>query len=573
MIPVQANGAQPGVSSKNSATGPVAAHVFETPGIYTVALTATDGANTVSNSCAQIVVYVPDAVFAGANTICVGASAAPTAGAEGCPAGATTAQESNFATAISSYALTGKRVLFKSGDTFTAPSSARINKTGPGIVGAFGTTGVPPIVQMTGNTAILLFSGSSTPGIKDWRVMDLDFDGMSKSASYGLASDGGIDQLTILRMNVHDTHDGFSFASTTLDIANTTVPGGHTIYDQIAIVDSTFTPIYGPGGSGAGWSIYAALNNSAILGNSLGNTADNTATGSHIIRIPQGYKLVISNNSFYRAGGLIIKMHGPIWCAPGSATRSNGRCTTESSSYLNSELPHGLGGSTGGYTELNVISDNRVLAGNQAYLMHMGPQDAFNDERVREVIVERNWYQANLSLTRSAIVIGGSEITARNNICDLTGGSNGRYCVNVKREGPSGSNSPAPPSDQVRIYNNTAYSGDANTNFAAALIESGVTNVTVRNKIAYAPSARNSVLIDSTCGVACYTESNNSTDTQVKNTSPLFTATPPVLITDWIPMAGSYAIDGGTGVPVWSDFFRTIRTQSVVIDIGAVEKP
>jgi hypothetical protein len=235
-----------------------------------------------------------------------------------------------------------------------------------------------------------------------------------------------------------------------------------------------------------------------------------------------------------------------------------------------------LGGSTGGYTELNVISDNKVLAGNQAYLMHLGPQDAFNDERVRDVIVERNWYQANLSLTRSAIVIGGSEITARNNICDLTGGSNGRYCVNVKREGPGGSNSPAPPSDQVRIYNNTAYSGDANTNFAAALIESGVTNVTVRNNLAYAPFASNSALIDSsTCGVACYTESNNSTNLQVKNTSPLFTATLPVLITDWIPMAGSYAINGGTGIPVWSDFFHNLRPQSGVpgIDMGAIEVP
>ena len=507
----------------------------------------------------------PEAVFAGGNTICFSTSGTFT----GCPAGATQTTSSDFVTAIANQT-TSKRLLFRRGETFAAASAAAITVTGPGIVGAFGA-GVAPKVQMTGNTSILLLSSASTPGIKDWRIMDLEFDGLGKSASYGFQSGGGFDQLTISRMNVHDAHEGFAFASTTLDIANTTGPGGHAIHDQIAIVDSTFTPIVG---DPTGWRIYATLNNSAILGNSLGHTADNTATGSHIVRIPQGYKLVISNNSFYRPVGLIIKMHGPIWCAPGSATGGNGRCTSESSGYLNSELPHGLGGSTGGYTELNVISDNKVLAGSAAYLMHLGPQDAFNDERVRDVIVERNWYQANLSLTRSAIVIAGSEITARNNICDLTGGSAGRYCVDVKREGPSGSNSPAPPSDHVRIYNNTAYSGDASTNFAAALIESGVTNITVQNNLAYAPSASNYALIDSSaCGAACFTESNNSTDAQVKNTSPLFTATPPVLITDWKPTAGSYAINGGTGAPVWSDFFRTSRPQNGVIDMGAVERP
>lgn len=40
------NGSRAGASSRNAATGPVAAHVFETPGTYTVALTAFDGTNT-----------------------------------------------------------------------------------------------------------------------------------------------------------------------------------------------------------------------------------------------------------------------------------------------------------------------------------------------------------------------------------------------------------------------------------------------------------------------------------------------------------------------------------------------
>jgi len=57
---------------RNVASGPVAAHVFDTPGTYTVCVTAFDGANSERTSI-QITVTDPNTVFA-ANTLCVGAS-------------------------------------------------------------------------------------------------------------------------------------------------------------------------------------------------------------------------------------------------------------------------------------------------------------------------------------------------------------------------------------------------------------------------------------------------------------------------------------------------------------------
>ena len=127
-----ASGAQPGVSSKNSATGPVAAHVFETPGTYTVTLTAFDGTNTASTNT-TITVRTPDAVFAGTNTICINASGSDFTG---CPSGADTSTNSNFVTALSANPATHKRILFKRGDTFAAATSAAITVDGPGIIGA-----------------------------------------------------------------------------------------------------------------------------------------------------------------------------------------------------------------------------------------------------------------------------------------------------------------------------------------------------------------------------------------------------------------------------------------------------
>ena len=55
------------------------------------------------------------------------------------------------------------------------------------------------------------------------------------------------------------------------------------------------------------------------------------------------------------------------------------------------------------------------------------------------------------------------------------------------------------------------------------------------------------------------TSSNNTGNVGAYNTSPNFTATPPVALTDWKPTTGSYAINGGTSVPVLRDFNNASR--------------
>jgi hypothetical protein len=92
----------------------------------------------------------------------------------------------------------------------------------------------------------------------------------------------------------------------------------------------------------------------------------------------------------------------------------------------------------------------------------------------------------------------------------------------------------------------------------------------VRNNLAYAPNANGPVMLVNNCG-ACLTQSNNSTDVQVKNTSPNFVTMPPAAPANYRPTSG-YAIGGGTPVPVWSDFLLQSRPQGV-IDMGAVEVP
>ncbi len=574
-----ASGAQPGVSSKNSATGPVAAHVFETPGTYTVSLTVFDGTNSATTNT-TITVQDPNTVFAGSNTICFSTSGTFT----GCPAGATQTTTSNFVTAIANQT-TSKRLLFGRGETFTAASTAAITVTGPGIVGAFGT-GAAPVVQMTGSSGILGLSSQDAPNISDWRIMDMDFDGLNQTSGFGIIAGGGINQVLILNMHIHDIYNGVNFNYSLLDWHNNHGHPGHSIFDQIAIVNSTITPNTGDGinSTTTSWRIYASAQHFAVLGNTLGNVANTTAMGSHTIRTGYIGKGVISNNIIARPGALTttgssgslpLKMHAPIWC---DATSPIGQCYNPdntpsliSYNYLTNTHPIGVYAATTGYTEQVVVSDNKTIGGSGPYFFSLGPQHANIDERVRDVIVERNWFQSS-SATRSMVVISSSEVTVRNNICDLTGGSSGRYCVNVRRDG-GGTGSPAPIPDQIRIYNNTAYSGDANSEFAGVLLEVGVTNITIENNLSYAPSAATYAMINSAgCGASCFNASNNSTNAQIKNTFPGWVSATPSTPADFSLAAGSYAREAGLAtVPVFSDFFRTSRPQNGIMDIGAVE--
>ncbi len=147
-------GNKPGVSSRNVAIGPMAAHVFQSPGTYTVTLNVTDGTNTVSNACIRIAVLDPDVIFSGDNTICFSTSGdftnVPTgtctvAGILGTP-GATAIQTDDFSGAVNTYQATGKRLLFRRGEIWNATAPAIIREDGPGLVGSYGTASTRPMI-------------------------------------------------------------------------------------------------------------------------------------------------------------------------------------------------------------------------------------------------------------------------------------------------------------------------------------------------------------------------------------------------------------------------------------------
>lgn len=529
-------GARAGVSSRNAATGPEAAHVFESPGTYTVTLTATDGTNTVTNNCARIVVQDPEAVFAGGNTVCFSASGTFT----DCPAGATNVTTSNFTTAINTYRASNRRLLFRRGETFTGASPGIINVNGPGIVGAYGT-GAKPIVNGPGTAPVLTLGTYGSGLFTDWRIMDLYLNGQNNQAgeNVGINAVGQFNQVTILRVDVVGTSSGYAASHWTLT-------SGQQSFDQWTLHDSTAAGVPNCNWTGhyiCNWRVYVVGTRWSMQGNTLdnlGNPSTLYAGGSHVIRTEMLQNSVISNNTLRGAGDfqVDIKLHGWAWGG-------------------------GAGGNStaGTYTEKIIIADNKIEGGANAWQVSLGPQDEITDERVRDVILERNWFTAN-SRTQVPMHINSSQTTIRNNICNLSGAAD-FICVNVSRWGIT----PAPVDTQ--IYNNTFYSGAGAVDFVGVQIATA-TNTIVRNNLVSAPASASPVVISGT-GTGLVSSNNllNNTPSAV-----FVSATPSTPANFGLTALPNLARDTGLStVPVLSDFFGTSRPQNGVIDIGAVEGP
>ena len=479
--------------SRNEATGPVASHLFESPGTYTVTLKVRNAAAEVTRSV-EITVSDPDTVFA-ANTLCVGNSQ-PVAGSGGCPAGAAVLASSSFNAAINGNIANRKRILFRRGDTFAASGSADVRLNGPGLIGAFGS-GASPVVNVTGNNRVIQLSSGTTPTIKDWRIADLEINGNSNAAAIGVHAEGGIDQVTLLRLNIHHVHFGVQLSPFILDYYG----GQHRLWDQFAVVDSTIRTIVGGGG---GYGLYVGAQRFTLMGNVL---SDSSAS-EHILRTPNIVKAVISHND----------MSNP---APAK--------------HVVKLQAHVFNVSPTGFSEQIVMSDNKFTGGAGAdWTVTVGPENAQKDEKVKELIVERNWFAPH-SGQGVALMLWARDVTVRNNLFNLTG--TGGTGMLVEQRGIE------PPPENVHAYNNTFVSNSLG-GFRAIQFAEG-SGMVAKNNLGYAPLSTSRSMVSGSAIIE-----NNTSNAGIL-LSPGFLGLTPVVPLDFVLGAlqpGCQCGDGGAGV-------------------------
>ncbi len=543
---------------KNEDQGPVASHVYEAPGTYNVTLEVIDPADnshvTALEETFEITVTDPDVVFAGTNTICV--SDATNNDFVGCPSGAQNIATDSLAS-FSTWATSGYRVLLRRGSTWNINTAlvgnAQITQAR---IGAYGTCSSPdangicanaPYINSTGEDVVLF----NLTYKHDFVIQDLSFSAI-KDIDHGVVLGGAVDmsENLFLRNKVRGFDTAISIShSRTATYLDPSVSN--------AIVSCDIRDFYE-------YALYGGGENFSFMGNQAHNS-DIT----HVTRVWWTYKGVYAHNMVSgssltnTAGRAALKFHGPkstdsqeIDLFPAKIKQVG---TFEETGA--SGLPYS--------TQYAVISDN-IFGSSGPWPIDIRPQDTSSDERIYDVIYERNLMTQDFgdhSVTdwSDTLRLNGYYLTARNNVIDYTytdGDLNGAWAIYLEAFDFM------PPPVGVHLYNNTIYDkGDSFPNHITAIaIDPGYTDVRIYNNyMSFADAISTKIIINDPEGIA-------DVGNNVMTNTPYF-ADPdninPLLRDFSLTSNSTEAIDQGYTVPLYDDFLGNVRNG--VFDIGAYE--
>ena len=534
-----AYGTRPGVASKNTAYGPIAAHVFETPGTYTATLWVyhLDSGGTLRSASkigsTSITVTDPDVVFDTAHTIYVSQGTTLTPGVtDGVPSGANVLTMPNWSTLKTLVGTNGyRRIRLKRGDTWNVDAWADFpNATwnGPGLIDAFGT-GAKPIVSSQIDAPCFRVAA----GVNDWRVVDCvattsDLAGTAVGNRNSFVI--GANNFCMLRCETNSTRSGLMAADVT----------GLYVVDSVIGATSKAN-------SGCIGVYTDKVDYQAFLGSSF------TGSWGHGVRLQGTSKSVFSNNY---AGEVTAASHG-------YALTLRGKCNDAANATWN-----------GLWTEDVVVSDNVIKNNPGAGIDALAIKPQSNNdhaERLRNIICERNLIQS-AGTWGAALLEVAENMTFRNNILIVEDSEVG---LTLQGNNP---NSPAPVG--TKIYNNTFYKSTAavSSNFVGIRItDPGPSAMVIKNNVGYAPGcvfdgfgATPATIFKTTQSngnESTHTITNNTSNAQLIGTRPWASATP-VAAADFTPSA-SYAVDSGVYVPIVDDYFSTQITGTR--DMGAIK--
>ena len=388
--------------------------------------------------------------------------------------------------------------------------------------GCEGTQANRPIVKDTtnGNQALGFAAGTG-----DGRVSDIDFEGGGSGARRVWDSTfnvGGaikiIYQITLDNLLANGTSQCYGYAQgAQWGIVGSVCTGASNIAMFLNFNENN------PGWTG---NTINNLDYMAVLGNSItGIGGTGSASGIESSRISACRLCAIEDNDFSNANGVgaVFKLH-------------NGNTNNSSPTW------------SGVYTELIEISDNWFGGTSGANLVENAPQNAADDERLRNIVMERNEFDATTGAQGGRLIlVSAVNETLRDNVFYMPG-TTAQYAILGAQVAQRGIE-PAPTA--VEAYNNTCY---APNSVGGAQYCIGLDTIGSMHAAGGSSFAKN-ILFYGTSGTAV---DNTGTANTVSNNTATATANPGFtdasgkfsLISDFKPTAN---YSGGASVPVLND--------------------
>ncbi len=474
-----AYGARPNTNSRNTASGGIAAHLYITAGsdtAPTVTVIAKNGVDTATCTMTETVTDPTSAAgFPTTATTCVASGSTPVAGSGGCPTGAAVLNQSNFNTALSGFA-NGKRFLFKCGDTFTGTDKT-LNAV-KAAVGAYGgcqgTQSGRPILA-TSSTSSGALMVANTAG--DISISDLDCEGGGSGAAC-VSTPGGIVrvpyQITMSNLKSAGNHSSYAYGQCAqcglVAVVQTGATGIGTFMNFLE-------------NNPASWAgnTYNNVDYQALLGSSItGVGCCSISSGIEVVRISACRLCALENNTITDANnvGAVLKLH-------------NGNTNNSLTTW------------TGVYTELVVISDNFFGGNSGGQLAEIAPQNGGLDERLRNILVERNMFKGSTQAQGGVLVmVSAQNVTLRDNVLDMLGPDAFHYPILGIQGAKRGSGNII--ATNLEVYNNTCYAPGNQPNQTCIGFDTigsralAASNSIARNNLYYVSSASGKSVVDNT---------------------------------------------------------------------------
>lgn len=416
--------------SKNEATGFVAAHVFETPGTFQVRLDVTDNTGSMRTYQQTITVQDPEVVFANSSADAAERTIYVSASGNDSNNGSFNRPVQTWSRARTMlFASNGpRRVLLRRGDTFTHASGNTVNgRTGPFQIGAYGSGANPVINSSDSSGGVLVLDATAT----DVRIMDVEMFGNTA----GPCIRPGNNTLA-LRCRMSNFGNGV------------TTSEAHGLKQGVVIADSSID-------NNDRYGIYFNFGQHDAF---LGNLIDDV-NGEHLVRCYLTHSLV-QHNIFRNGHPAKHQLKFVGYFPTGNPDRAVGTPTET--------------------VEFSIISDNTFeRSGPIQWMVALGPVDNTKDQRMQDVIFERNLLRAD-SGTEAMLYANNHYITVRNNVFDASL----KPEVNAIRITNRGVE---PPPVGYNVLNNTFYTSSTGA-MTCVQVDAVASQTTVRNNFGAIPS-------------------------------------------------------------------------------------